>query len=242
MTEREFASNRTLVGILHTIIVGTSVFSLAAWWLHYTVVFYVCAAICTLLTLAVTFLVAYYSPDGIHFDTVFNALLFLGIGMLVDRSVFPGLLVGGAIYGFVYMVPIAVTDLRLNYHHRKIEAITAELAQTRAALKGNLAKDECLEDRVDFMKAVYLKAKEVISELQLGLGKLSFIGEDLENLKEYYSTGKWASDREAIPEETRLMDGDLAAFFSVGGLPSLLDEADELMEAMAKLPQREEED
>lgn len=53
MTDKEFASNRTLVGILHTIIVGTSVLSLAAWWLHYAVVFYVCAGVCTLLTLGV---------------------------------------------------------------------------------------------------------------------------------------------------------------------------------------------
>ena len=242
MTEREFASNRTLVGILHTIIVGTSVFSLAAWWLHYTVVFYICASICTLLTLTVTFLVAYYSADGIHFDTVFNALLFLGIGMLVDRSVFPGLLVGGAIYGFAYMVPIAVTDLRLNYHHRRMEAISKELEVTREALKAKLSKDECMEERVDFMKAVFEKAKEVVSELQLGLGKLSFIGEDLENLKKYYTSGKWASDREAIPEEKRLMDGDLAVFFSVSGLPSFIDEANELIELMAQMPKGEEED
>ena len=224
MTEREFASNRTLVGILHTIIVGTSVFSLAAWWLHYTVVFYICASICTLLTLTVTFLVAYYSADGIHFDTVFNALLFLGIGMLVDRSVFPGLLVGGAIYGFAYMVPIAVTDLRLNSHQRRMEAISKELEVTREALKAKLSKDECMEERVEFMKSVYQEAKEAVSDLRRGVGKLSFIGDEFEGLKEYYSSGKWASDRASIPEERRLMDGELASFFSAGGLPSLLEE------------------
>ena len=75
MTDKEFASNRTLVGILHTIIVGTSVFSLAAWWLQYMVVFYICASICTLITLTVTFLVAYYSVDGIHFIFVDGKLV-----------------------------------------------------------------------------------------------------------------------------------------------------------------------
>lgn len=242
MTEREFASNRTLVGILHTIIVGTSVLSLAAWWLHYDVVFYACAGVCTLLTLGVAFLVAYFSPDGIHFDTVFNALLFLGIGILVDRSVFPGLLVGGAIYGFAYMVPVAVTDFRLNSHQRRMEAISKELEVTREALKAKLSKDECMEERVEFMKSVYQEAKDAVSDLRRGLGKLSFIRDEFEGLKEYYSSGKWASDRAAIPEEKRLMDGELASFFSAGGLPSLLDEADELIETMAQLPKGEEVD
>ena len=242
MTEREFASSRALVGILHTIIVGTSMLSLAAWWIHYDVVFHACAGVCTLLTLGVAFIVAYFSPDGIHFDTVFNALLFLGRGILVDRSVFPGLLVGGAIYGFAYMVPVAVTDFRINSHQRRMEALSKELEVTREALKAKLSKDECMEERVEFMKSVYQEAKDAVSDLRRGVGKLSFIGNEFEGLKKYYSSGKWASDRASIPEERRLMDGELASFFSAGGLPSLLDEADELMDVMAQLPKGEDVD
>lgn len=230
MTEREFASNRTLVGILHTIIVGTSVFSLAAWWLHYTVVFYICASICTLLTLTVTFLVAYYSADGIHFDTVFNALLFLGIGMLVDRSVFPGLLVGGAIYGFAYMVPVAVTDMMIDYHHRKIASIRRELSETKHELLESLSKEESLPDRVSYMKDIFNRHCKTVPVLLAGIESLVEGTEDIDELRDYYDSGRWDRDRLCLTAE-----GDLPEFFSEDGLPLFFDDLDGFLETLSEI-------
>jgi len=230
MTEREFASNRTLVGILHTIIVGTSVLSLAAWWLHYDVVFYACAGVCTLLTIGVAFLVAYFSPDGIHFDTVFNALLFMGIGMLVDRSVFPGLLVGGAIYGFAYMVPVAVTDMMIDYHHRKIASIRRELSITREELLENLSKEESLHDRAPYMEDIYNRHCKTVPVLLAGIESLVEGAGEIDELRDYYEHGQWDRDRLALTAE-----GELPEFFSEDGLPRFFDELDGFLETLSEI-------
>ena len=69
------------------------------------------------------------------FTTYFNAIFFLLVGVLVDRTLLPEILIGGALYGFVYMVPIAVTDFKLRWTHAKIEEIQKEPEKTRKELK-----------------------------------------------------------------------------------------------------------
>ena len=212
---------------------GTSVLSLAAWWLHYDVVFYACAGVCTLLTLGVAFLVAYFSPDGIHFDTVFNALLFLGIGMLVDRSVFPGLLVGGAIYGFAYMVPIAVTDLQISWHARKIASIRSELGQLRQDLHESISKEDRLDDRVKIMSKRFQTLRKAISEASAGVEALAVGADDFDELRDYYNCGLWQRDAMALTAEEFRGDESIEEFFSDRGLPELIGDVDAFLSTLA---------
>ena len=226
----DFASNRHLVGLLHLLIVGTSLLSLMAYFLDYTLLFRICAPLCTLLTLAVSFAVAHYTPEGIGFVTYFNAALFLAVGMAIDRSVFPGLLVGGAVYGLAYMVPVAVTDMMIDYHHRKIASIRRELSETKEELLESLSKEESLSDRVSYMQDIYNRHCKTVPVLLAGIESLVEGTEDIDELRDYYDSGRWDRDRLALTAE-----GELPEFFSEDGLPRFFDELDGFLETLSEI-------
>lgn len=226
----DFASKRRFVGLLHLLIVGTSLLSLTAYFLDYTLLFRICAPLCTLLTLAVSFAVAHYTPEGIGFVTVFNAALFLVIGMAIDRSVFPGIFVGGAVYGLAYMVPVAVTDMMIDYHHRKIASIRRELSETREELLESLSKEESLSDRVSYMQDIYNRYCKTVPVLLAGIESLVEGTREIDELRDYYERGQWDRDRLALTAED-----DLPEFFSEEGLPRFIDELDGFLETLSEI-------
>ena len=226
----DFASKRRFVGLLHLLIVGSSLLSLTAYWLDYSLLFRICAPLCTLLTLVVSFLVARYTPEGITFVTFFNAALFLAIGMAIDRSVFPGIFVGGAVYGLAYMVPVAVTDMMIDWHHRKIAAIRKELAETKHELLESLSKEESLPDRVSYMKDIYNRHRKTVPVLLAGIESLVEGTGEIDELRDYYARGQWDRDRLALTAE-----GDLPEFFSEDGLPRFIDELDGFLETLSEI-------
>lgn len=228
----DIPSSRRLIGLFHTLIVGTSVLSLAAWWLDYHLVFKVCAPLCTLLTLVVSFLVAPYS-GGIGFTTFFNPALFFGIGLLIDRNPYPGLFIGGALYGFAYMVPIAVTDLQISRHARKIASIRSELGQLRQDLRESISKEDRLDDRVKIMSERFRTLRKAITEASAGVEALAVGADDFDELRDYYSCGLWQRDAMALTAEEFRGDESIEEFFSDRGLPELIGDVDAFLSTLA---------
>lgn len=235
MTSHNISANRRLVGLLHTFIVGTAVLSIAAWWLDYARVFLVCAPLCTIVTIVVSLLVARYSMDGVSFTTFFNPILFFGIGILIDRHLYPGIFLGGALYGFAYMVPIAVTDLELDYSRRKIEAIRKEMSELKAELRKENAKEENREVRVPAMAENYIAFRKLVSDVSDGLERLAIRADDFDELRAYYDSGQWNRDRLIVLSEGLTGDPGQDEFFSERGLPRLIDDVDELLENLASM-------
>lgn len=231
----DFASKRRFVGLLHLTIVSTSLLSLASYWLDYPTLFLILAPVCTLITLLVSFSVAHYTSEGIGFVTFFNAALFLGIGAAIDRSFYPGIFVGGAIYGLAYMVPVAVTDFMIDYSARKAASIRMELQSLKEELRETVAKEEPSMERAMEMSSIFHDNRSTVADLRDQLDRLISASDSLERLRDYYDHGEWDRDRLALTAEAFGEDDSLEEFFSEKGLPQLFDQLDELLETLSEI-------
>lgn len=223
--------------VFQLVTTATSAFAITGYYVGNQTLFLVCSIISAVLSIGLIIGLAVATTRlswVASFAICLFAVLILIIGMLIDRTVMPGFLLGASILGLSMLgfgkIASYLFKSRLQYIQDKHDMMVEsdETVDSEVFLDPDIYPKNLIE-RVARMEEASKRVENMLVQLNQGLDSYSQVQHEIDILEKYFDSKQWHADFEA--DEAGKLPADMPrGVLSEDGLYNLLNRVEDAKE------------